>query len=60
VFPEVVELVKRDKSRLCGAYILLAASQMQFGTTARALAAMGVDRDELAAAARAEVDALDG
>lgn len=60
VFPEVVELVKRDKSRLCGAYILLAASQMQFGTTARALAAMGVDRDELAAAARAEVDALNG
>ena len=60
VFPEVVELVKRDKSRLCGAYILLVASQMQFGTTARALASMGVDRDELAAAARAEVDALNG
>ena len=58
VFPEVVTRVKRDKSRLSGAYILLVASQMEFGTTARALATMGVDRDELAAAARAEVDAL--
>ena len=60
VFPEVVKRVKRDKSRLSGAYILLVASQMEFGTTARALATMGVDRDELAAAARAEVDALNG
>ena len=58
VFPEVVKLVKRDKSRLSGAYILLVASQMEFGTTARALDEMGVDRDELATAAQAEVDAL--
>ena len=58
VFPEVVKLVKRDKSRLSGAYILLVASQMEHGTTARALAIMGVDRSELAAAAQAEVDTL--
>jgi len=58
VFPEVVKLVKRDKSRLSGAYILLVASQMEFGTTARAFDEMGVDRDELATAAQAEVDAL--
>ena len=58
VFPEVVKLVKRDESRLCGAYILLVASQMEFGTTARALATMRIDQDELAAAAQAEVDAL--
>jgi len=58
VFPEVVKRVKRDKSRLSGAYILLVASQMEYGTTARVLDAMGVDRDELAAAAQAEVDAL--
>jgi ATP-dependent Clp protease ATP-binding subunit ClpA len=58
VFPEVVRLVKRDKSRLSGAYILLVASQMEYGTIARALDAMGVDRDELAAAAQAEVDDL--
>lgn len=58
VFPEVVKLVKRDKSRLSGAYILLVASQMEYGTTARALETMGVDRRELTAAAQAEVDAL--
>jgi hypothetical protein len=56
VFPEVVKLVKQDKSRLSGAYILLAASQMEYGTTARALEAMGIDRRDLATAARAEVD----
>ena len=58
VFPEVVKLVKQDKARLSGAYILLAASQMEYGTTARALEAMGIDRSDLAAAARAEVDAF--
>jgi hypothetical protein len=60
VFPEVVKLVKRDRSRLSGAYILLVACQMEHGTTARALATMGVDRRELAAAAQAEIDALNG
>lgn len=57
VFPQVVELVKQDKSRLSGAYILLAASRMEYGTTARALETMGVDRGDLATAARAEADA---
>jgi ATP-dependent Clp protease ATP-binding subunit ClpA len=58
VFPEVVKLVKRDKSQLSGAYIVLVASQMEYGTTARALETMGIDQNELAAAAQAEVDAL--
>lgn len=58
VFPEVVRLVKRDKSRLSGAYILLAASRMEHGITARALETMGIDRSDLAAAAEAEVDAF--
>lgn len=58
VFPEVVKLVKRDKSRLSGAYLLLVASQMEYGSTARALASMGVDRGDLAAAAQAEIDEL--
>lgn len=58
VFPEVVKLVKRDKSKLSGAYILLVASQIEHGTTARAFAAMGIDRSELESAAQAEVDAL--
>jgi len=58
VFPEVVKLVKRDKSCLSGAYLLLVSSRMEFGNTARALAAMGIDRNELAAAAQAEIDDL--
>ena len=58
VFPDVERLVKRDKSKLSGAYILLVASQIEHGTTARAFAIMGIDRNELAAAAQAEVDAL--
>ena len=58
VFPEVVNRVKHDKSRLSGAYILLAASRMEHGVTARALETMGIDRNDLAAAAEAEVDAL--
>lgn len=58
VFPEVVKLVKRDKSRLSGAYILLVVSRMEYGTTARALDAMGIDRLDLAVAAQAEVDVL--
>lgn len=58
VFPEVVKLVKRDNSRLSGAYLLLVASQMECGSTARALASMGVDRGDLAAAAQAEIDEL--
>ena len=58
VFPEVVKLVKRDKSRLSGAYLLLVASQMEYGNVARALTRMGVDRNELAAAAEAEIDEL--
>ena len=60
VFPEVVKLVKRDKSRLSGAYILLVASRLEYGTTARALETMGIDRSELGFAAQAEVDALNG
>lgn len=60
VFPEVVKLVKRDKSRLSGAYILLVASRLEYGTTARALETMGIDRSELGSAAQAEVDALNG
>ena len=58
VFPEVVNLVKRDKSCLSGAYLLLVASQMEYGNTARALARMGVDRDELTRAAQSEIDEL--
>jgi ATP-dependent Clp protease ATP-binding subunit ClpA len=56
VFPKVVTLVKRDKSRLSGAYVLLAVSQSEHGNTAGALARMGIDRDEIARAAQSEID----
>lgn len=58
VFPEVVKLVKRDRSRLSGAYLLLVASQLEHGSTARAFASMGIDRSELGPAAQAEIDEL--
>ena len=58
VFPDVVKLVKRDRSRLSGAYLLLVASQMEHGNVARAFTRMGVDRDGLAAAAQAEINEL--
>lgn len=60
VFPRVVELVRADRSRISGAYIILAAAELEHGTTARTFAKMNVDRGELAAAARTEIDALNG
>jgi hypothetical protein len=60
VFPRVVELVRADRSRISGAYVILAAAELEYGTTARTFAKMNVDRGELAAAARAEIDALNG
>jgi hypothetical protein len=60
VFPRVVEMVRADRSRIYGAYIVLAATELEQGTTARTFAEMGIDRRDLAAAARAEIDALNG
>ncbi len=56
VFKQVVKLVKKDKSQLYGAYVVLVAGQLEAGTFVRALAAMGVDAAELVAAARTELD----
>ena len=58
VFKKVVKLVKKEKSQLYGAYILLVAADAETGSTARALETLGVHRDDLAAAARIELDAL--
>jgi ATP-dependent Clp protease ATP-binding subunit ClpA len=56
VFREAVALSKTTKpSRLRGAHVVMAASRLGHGTTARALAALGVDRDRLREAACAEV-----
>ena len=40
---------------LLGAHVVAAVAEIPHGTAARALATLGIDRAELAAAARAEV-----
>jgi ATP-dependent Clp protease ATP-binding subunit ClpA len=55
VFQEAVALSKSSKpSRLQGAHVVAAICDQQYGTVARALTALGVDRDRLREAARAE------
>jgi hypothetical protein len=58
VFQEVVALVRKEKSQIYGAYIVLVAAGREHGTTARTLEMMDVDREALATAARAEIDVL--
>jgi ATP-dependent Clp protease ATP-binding subunit ClpA len=55
-FKRAVELSGKPKPRqLRGAHVLLAVAEMERGTVARALSRMGVNREELAAAARDEL-----
>jgi ATP-dependent Clp protease ATP-binding subunit ClpA len=56
MFSEVVRVAKHDRARLSGAYVVLVAAQAQHGSTARALATMGLDQEAVAAAARDEID----
>ena len=58
LFQEVVNLVREEKSQIYGAYIVLAAAQIEHGKTPNVLKQIGVDRHELASAARAEIDTL--
>ena len=58
LFRQVVELVRKEKSRLYGAYFVLVAAQANYGTTARALRHMDIDLAALAVAARAEIDEI--
>ncbi|WP_336033625.1 Clp protease N-terminal domain-containing protein [Geodermatophilus sp. FMUSA9-8] len=53
VFQDAVALAK-GRGRLTGAHVVAAAARLEHGTAARALAALGVDRDRLRAAAEAE------
>lgn len=59
VFRRVVDLIREEKSRLYGAYIVLAAAQSDDENTTRAIRAAGIQPEELAAAARAELDELE-
>ena len=54
VFQEAVALSKSARSALTGAHVVAAATRLEHGTAARALAALGVDRDRLREAAYAE------
>ncbi len=55
-FKRAVELSSKPKPRrLRGAHVVLAVTEMEHGTVARALSRLGVDREHLAAAARQEL-----
>lgn len=57
-FRRAAELSKEQKPRrLRGAHVVLAVTEIERGTVARTLEHMGVNREELAAAARAELEA---
>ncbi len=59
VFRRAVELSGTPKPRrLLGAHVVLAVTEMEHGTAARALRQMGVDREQLADAARDEMDRI--
>ncbi len=58
LFQQVVGLVREEKSQIYGASIVLVAAQIDNGNTPRTLQRMNVDRHELAAAARLELDTL--
>ncbi|SHF98414.1 Clp protease N-terminal domain-containing protein [Geodermatophilus nigrescens] len=54
VFQDAVALAKAGRGGLTGAHVVVATARLEHGTAARALAALGVDRDRLRAAAEAE------
>ena len=56
VFQNASKMARSDHSSpLIGAHVVLAIADMEHGTAARALTAMGIDRTALAAAAREEI-----
>jgi ATP-dependent Clp protease ATP-binding subunit ClpA len=55
LFQEATRTIHAERSHLTGAHIVLAATTQEHGTVARTLRYMGIDRDELAQAARAEL-----
>ncbi|MBL7499929.1 Clp protease [Frankia sp. CNm7] len=58
-FRAVTELVRaKPRVPLCGAHVVAAVAGLEHGTTPRALRILGIDREALAAAARAELARL--
>lgn len=58
LFRKAVKLIRKEKSQLYGAYIVLAATDFEDGTVARAFRQMGIRRADLRLAAREELDAI--
>ncbi len=58
LFQEVVNLVREERSQIYGSYIVLVAAQIDHGAIRDILREIGVDRQELASAARTELDTL--
>lgn len=56
-FQRAGELARDDGTWMTGAHVVVAVAGMEHGTAARALRAMGVDREQLAAAAATEARA---
>lgn len=57
VFQEAGRLARSSKQRLAGAHVVLAVAGLERGTLPRVLERMGVGQEQLADAARAEIDA---
>lgn len=57
VFQEAGRLARSSKQRLAGAHVVAAIAALERGTMPRVLDRLGVDREALAAAARAELAA---
>lgn len=57
MFRAVVDRVRRERSRLLGAWFVLVAAETRHGTVARVVDQLAVEPAALAAAARAEIDA---
>lgn len=58
LFRKAVKLIRKEKSQLYGAYIVLAATDFEDGTVARAFRQMGIRRADLRMAAREVLDAI--
>lgn len=57
-FQAAGRLARSEKAQFVGAHVVAAVADMEHGTAPRVLAVIGADRSSLAAAARAELDAL--
>lgn len=58
VFKQVVDMVRTERTQLYGAYLILVSAETGEPTPCSAFEAMGVTPDQMAVAARAEIDEM--